>query len=109
MNKAVISVPATSANLGPGFDCFGIAFVEAMTFGLPCIGRNICAMPEIIDEGINGELIRDDDPSVLAALIDKICSDTDLYRRYSASAIEKSKKFTWEAVCARIMEVLGNR
>ncbi len=26
MNKVTISVPATSANLGPGFDCFGIAY-----------------------------------------------------------------------------------
>lgn len=32
MNKAVISVPATSANLGPGFDCFGIAYNLYNTF-----------------------------------------------------------------------------
>lgn len=26
MNKVTISIPATSANLGPGFDCFGLAY-----------------------------------------------------------------------------------
>ncbi|MFM8887930.1 MAG: homoserine kinase, partial [Chthoniobacterales bacterium] len=25
MDKATIQVPATSANLGPGFDCLGVA------------------------------------------------------------------------------------
>lgn len=88
------------------FDCFGIAFAEAMTFGLPCIGRNICAMPEIIDEGINGELVEDDDPVKLAELIEKICSDSELYRSYSLNAIEKAKRFTWERVCADIMDII---
>ena len=57
------------------YDCFGISFVEAMTFGIPCIGRNIMAMPEIIDEGKNGELVTSDDPDELAELINKICTD----------------------------------
>lgn len=32
MDKITISVPATSANLGPGFDCFGIAYNLYNTF-----------------------------------------------------------------------------
>ncbi len=90
------------------FDCFGIAFVEAMTFGLPCIGRKICAMPEIIDEGVNGELVTSDDPNELVELISKICFDRSLYVSYSASALEKSKKFNWEAVAGDIMKVITN-
>ncbi|MCQ2470447.1 MAG: glycosyltransferase family 4 protein [Clostridia bacterium] len=90
------------------FDCFGIAFVEAMTYGLPCIGRSICAMPEIIDEGINGELVHNDNPEKLAELIEKICSDSAFYASYSRNAIEKSKRFTWQRVCEDIMNVIRN-
>lgn len=87
------------------FDCFGIAFVEAMTFGLPCVGRNICAMPEIIDRGVNGELVDSDDPTELAELIAKICTP-QLYSKYSESAIKKSQKFTWERVAQDITNVI---
>lgn len=88
------------------FDCFGIAFTEAMAYGLPCIGRNICAMPEIIDAGQNGELVTGDDPEELASLIQKICGSADRYHRYSESALEKAKRFTWENVAASIMQCI---
>ncbi len=91
------------------FDCFGIAFVEAMAYGLPCVGRNICAMPEIIDRGSNGELIESDDPQELASAIRKICEDPALYARYSESALQKAKRFTWENVARDMMRVIEGK
>ena len=88
------------------FDCFGIAFVEAMAWGLPCIGRNICAMPEIIDAGKNGELISKDDPEELAQKIRSICSDSAKYTAYSESAIRKSETFTWENTVNAMLQVM---
>lgn len=90
------------------YDCFGISFVEAMSFGLPCIGRSIMAMPEIIDEGKNGEMINSDNPDELASLIDKICSDDALYKKYSESALKKSQIFQWDNVAEKMMEVIRN-
>lgn len=90
------------------FDCFGISFVEAMTLGLPCVGRNICAMPEIIDEGINGELITKDDPIELAEKIEKICYDAEIYKSYSKEALKKAKKFTWEKVAENMIKIIEN-
>jgi len=31
------------------FEPFGLVFAEALSFGVPCIGRKLCAMPEIIE------------------------------------------------------------
>ena len=43
-NLAQISVPATSANLGPGFDCFGLA-LEMRDFGVLNIwGRSLAEL-----------------------------------------------------------------
>ena len=88
------------------YDCFGISFVEAMTFGMPCVGRARCAMPEIIDEGENGELVRSSDPAELAEKISRICENPELYAAYSKSAQQKASQFTWEKTAARMMEAI---
>ena len=88
------------------FDFFGISFIEAMYFGLPCIGRNICAMPEIIDEGINGELINDTGPQSLADLIVKITGNREKYEEYSRQAIKKSQLFSWEKTANKMLNVI---
>src|SRR5690606_12176833 len=36
------------------FEPFGIVFVEAMHFGVPCVGPDAWAVPEIIDDGRTG-------------------------------------------------------
>jgi len=36
---------------------FGLAFLEAMSFGLPCIGTDIEAIPEIIDNEKDGFIV----------------------------------------------------
>ena len=38
------------------FEAYGLVFVEALTFGLPCIGRNCYEMPYFIEEGKTGLL-----------------------------------------------------
>lgn len=88
------------------FDFFGMAFIEAMCFGLPCIGRNICAMPEIIDEGVNGELVKDNDPQSLADLIVKITGNSEKYEEYSRQALKKSSLFSWEKTANKMLDVI---
>jgi len=88
------------------FDFFGIAFIEAMSFGLPCIGRNICAMPEIIDEGVNGELLKDTDHRSLADLIVKITGNKEIYEEYSRQAIRKSRLFSWDKTANKMLDVI---
>ena len=88
------------------YDCFGISFVEAMTFGLPCVGRARCAMPEIIDEGENGELVHSSDPVELAEKISRICEDPALYAAYSQSAMRKAAKFTWDKTAERMLNAM---
>jgi glycosyltransferase involved in cell wall biosynthesis len=53
------------------FDAYGLVFLEAMGHGLPCIGTNLCAMPEIIEEGVTGRLVpRGESEPLAQALID---------------------------------------
>src|SRR5207253_4242734 len=49
------------------YEPFGIVFAEAMAHRLPCVGTNICAMPEIIAHGRTGFLVPPQDPIALAS------------------------------------------
>jgi glycosyltransferase involved in cell wall biosynthesis len=58
------------------FDAWGHVFLEAMGYGLPCIGTSCCAMPEIIDEGVTGRLVPRYEPEPLADALTELLTDT---------------------------------
>ena len=88
-------------------DAYGLVFVEALCFGLPCIGKNICAMPEFIQPGKNGYLIDQDDADELADVMEKLL----LNGREIAAAVQRDKEYylktyAWDSVADRIINVL---
>ena len=57
------------------FEAYGLVFIEALTFGLPCIGRNVYEMPYFIENGETGYLLDKDDVDELANLMDQLLCD----------------------------------
>ncbi len=49
------------------FEPWGHVFLEAMGYGLACVGTNHCAMPEIIEDGVTGRLVPPRNKEQLAA------------------------------------------
>lgn len=84
---------------------FGIVFAEALMRGLPCIGRDVCAMPEIIDPVDGGRLVRSDDPGDLAALVAAALADDDLFVACAAAADRRRRHFTWERAADDVVAV----
>jgi len=67
---------ATAFCLPTRYEPFGTAFVEAMLYGLPCVGPNAWSLPEIIHDGVTGRLITPpDDPSALADALVALLGD----------------------------------
>lgn len=75
---------------------FGIVFAEALARGLPCIGRNNFAMPEIIQPPRYGSLLKSEDPDELAKLITEALGDDDLYRRCADDAEVIKAYYSWD-------------
>lgn len=75
---------------------FGLVFAEALARGLPCVGRDAFAMPEMIKPGTNGALLSKDDPAELANLIATILVDDELYAGCRARAPEMTAWFSWD-------------
>ena len=85
------------------YEPFGIAPLEAMVNGIPCILTNKWAFPEMVEPGVNGELVECEDELGLANKIIKLLGNTDmlsLMGMYGRKMVLKN--FTWEKVVERL-------
>ena len=73
-------------------DFFGMAILEAMSFGIPVITTDIYAMDEIIDNGKDGFLVPSNDLGALIEKIDLLIKDNDLRERMGIEAKNKILK-----------------
>jgi glycosyltransferase involved in cell wall biosynthesis len=86
---------------------FGVVFVEALSQGMPCVGRNVCAMPELITPGVSGALIEKDDEHELAATIASVLADDELYKKCYARAPHMAAYFSWKRTALDINQVIA--
>lgn len=81
------------------YEPFGVAFVEAMLSGLPCIGTRSWAMPEIIENGTTGWVIDDGSVDQLAVALETALADPEASLRMGAAGRERAlARFTWDRV-----------
>lgn len=85
------------------FEPFGQVFLEAMEHGLPCVGSDRCAMPEIIVDGETGLIAPAGDAEALAQKITYLLRRPHTMRRMGERGRQRVRTFfTWPAVAARI-------
>lgn len=89
------------------FEPFGIAFVESLAAGLPCIGRNAFAMPEIIQNGTNGALLLHDDAHVLAEIILQTLQNDFVYAQTAGAVLQVREFFSWDRVAADMLQKMS--
>lgn len=84
-------------------DSFGYVFLEAMTQGVPCIGTDLNAMPEIVQDGKTGYIVPLRDPQALADEILRYYADEENRQRMGQAALERVKqRYTWDRVAGVI-------
>ncbi len=85
------------------YESFGMAFVEAMWFGMPTIGTDGWAIPEIIEHGVTGFRTPLGDISALSTHIVEILSNDVLRLSMGRSARARAERlFSWD-VTAKAM------
>jgi glycosyltransferase involved in cell wall biosynthesis len=87
------------------FEAFGIALVEALSHGLPCVARKAYAMPEIVRAGDNGGLVTSDDPAELATVIADVLADDALHRRVAHQAASVREHYSWDRAAEDVVRV----
>jgi glycosyltransferase involved in cell wall biosynthesis len=91
------------------FEPFGIAFVEAMHFGLPCIGPHSWAVPEIIADGETGFTVPVDNVDALTDRLIRLLGDRALAASMGKAAQERAQRlFTWPHVVGRMTDAMSS-
>jgi alpha-maltose-1-phosphate synthase len=88
-------------------ETWGDVLLEAMAYGIPCVGVRGQAMEEIIGHGVDGWLVDPEDPAALAKGIARLVEDERFRLQCGEAARRKvEREFTWEMVAGRIAGVV---
>jgi glycosyltransferase involved in cell wall biosynthesis len=86
---------------------FGIALLDAMACGVPCVGTAVEALPEIVEEGRTGLLVPPGDPVALADALVGLLADPARAREMGAAGRARVlRQFLWSQVGVRLEQVL---
>jgi glycosyltransferase involved in cell wall biosynthesis len=77
-------------------EAFGIVFVEALHFGLPIVGSNIGAVPEMVSDGVNGYTVPPGDAVALGDALERLFADDALAQQMGEASGNRAAHFTWE-------------
>ena len=89
------------------FEAYGLVFVEALSFGLPVIARNAYEMPYLIDNGVTGLLLEEDDKDCLADMMEQVLEDASFKENVHSRHDFYLSEYSWSKVAERIHEVIG--
>jgi len=85
-------------------EAFGLAFLEAMAFGLPVVASRIEAVPEIVVDGETGLLVPPRHPAALAdAIMDLLADPARARRMGEAGRGRLAERFGWERAVGRML------
>lgn len=90
----------------PQVEGFGFAVLEAMSFAIPCIVSNVCALPELVENGENGFVIDAGNFDQLVEKLETLISQGSLRNKLGEEARKKFEKmFSIEKANKRLLSV----
>ncbi len=87
------------------FEAYGLVFIEALVYGLPCIGRNEFEMNQFILDGYNGYLIDNDDEEELAIKMRDLMEDDQIKQNVRNERDKYIREYSWDTVADRMIKV----
>ncbi len=101
-NHHILAVPSS-------YEGFGIAYLEAMGFGLPAIATTMGAAGEIITDGCDGFLVPPENPAGLARRIAELAGDRNRLANMGIAALSRYRSHpSWDDSMALIRSHLYN-
>jgi len=88
------------------YEGFGMPFLEAQSCGLPCVGFNTSAIPEVVINERTGILVEKANVEKLTESTKQLLTDDDSRRKMGLRAREHAEKFSWNNISVRFHKIL---
>ncbi|HEX8078326.1 MAG TPA: glycosyltransferase family 4 protein, partial [Chthoniobacterales bacterium] len=103
----VFALPCTKDADG-GMDNLPTVIMEAMAAGLPVISTPLAGVPEMVQPGVTGELVPEQDPVALADALEALMAEPDRARRLGMRGREVAReKFSIEQSAGQLRQLFG--
>ncbi len=87
------------------YESFGMVALEAMACGTPVVASQVGGLAFLVQDGVTGFVVPDDDPEILGARLTRLISDPALRQRMGEQAAETAREYAWEKIAAQVMQV----
>jgi phosphatidylinositol alpha-mannosyltransferase len=87
-----------------GFESFGITLLEGMAAGVPVVASDIPGYRGVLDDGVQGVLVKPRHPQVLAKALIDLLNDPGLRARMGRAGRDKAVIYDWPRVARQVLD-----
>ena len=85
------------------WESFGLVLLEAMAAGKPTVASDIAGYAAVVNDGVDGLLVKPRDEKALAGTILQLLQDGSLRERMGEMGKVKAGDYSWEKVAQQVM------
>jgi len=87
------------------YESFGMVALEAMACGTPVVASQVGGLGFLVQDGVTGYTIPDDDPQALGNRLVHLTHTPGLRQQMGAQAAAYAQDYAWEKIATRLIEV----
>jgi D-inositol-3-phosphate glycosyltransferase len=87
------------------YESFGMVALEAMACGTPVVASQVGGLAFLVQDGVTGFTVPDDEPEALADRLTRLVQDAVLRKKMGEQAAIFAQAYGWEKIAVRIVEL----